>query len=465
MKIKFKITALFALLVTIILLVLSISVHYFTSLQRIEAFKKRLKGRANNDGQLFSYFGDSDSTRSILYHIDSASAFTLNRKSVVIFNYLDKPVYNYNANNIDSILPDKDILKQARLRKEVYYAVNKRDILAFHYTDNRSRIVVVVAGYDVDGWQRLKDLRDILLTCLFIGIAIALVVGYAFSVQLVKPIKQIINDVKHITSQNLSHHIQAGSTQDELNQLANTFNELLDRLQESFIIQRRFISNASHELSTPLTAISSQLDVTLQKERSTEEYKQVIQSVHEDVQQMQQLTKSLLEIAKTGTQGSIELSEVRIDEVLLKVTADVQKNSEEYRVILQFGDFPDDEKAFLVFGNIDLLYSSLRNIADNGCKFSFDHQVMVNLMFENDNVIVQFKNFGDTITEDETEHIFQPFYRSANASPIKGFGLGLALAQRIINLHKGIIKVQSSKETGTLFTIILPSLKKFAAKL
>ena len=200
-------------------------------------------------------------------------------------------------------------------------------MLAFHYTDNRSRIVVVVAGYDADGWQRLKDLRDILLTCLFIGIAIALLVGYAFSVQLVKPIKQIIYEVKHITSQNLSHHIQAGSTQDELNQLANTFNELLDRLQESFVIQRRFISNASHELSTPLTSISSQLEVTLHKERSTEEYKQVIQSVHEDVQQMQQLTKSLLEITKTGTQGSIELSEVRIDEVLLKVTADVQKNS------------------------------------------------------------------------------------------------------------------------------------------
>ena len=101
MKIKFKITALFALLVTIILLVLSISLHYFTAMQRAEAFKKRLKGRANNDGQLFSYMGDNDSSRAFLYHMDSASAFTLNQKSVVIFNYLDKPVYQYNADNID----------------------------------------------------------------------------------------------------------------------------------------------------------------------------------------------------------------------------------------------------------------------------------------------------------------------------------------------------------------------------
>ncbi len=115
-----------------------------------------------------------------------------------------------------------------------------------------------------------------------------------------------------------------------MSQLANTFNELLARLQESFAIQRRFISNASHELSTPLTSVSSQVEVVLQKERSAEEYKQVLFSVREDVQQMRQLTKSLLEIAKTGSQGGIELNEVRIDEVLLKVVGDVKKLSASY---------------------------------------------------------------------------------------------------------------------------------------
>ena len=80
------------------------------------------------------------------------------------------------------LLPDKEILKQARLKHEIYYTSHKRDILAYHYTDNRSRIVVVVAGYDIDGWGRLKDLRDILLTCLFIGIAIAHIVTFCAKV-------------------------------------------------------------------------------------------------------------------------------------------------------------------------------------------------------------------------------------------------------------------------------------------
>src|SRR4029077_10234326 len=128
-----------------------------------------------------------------------------------------------------------------------------------------------------------------------------------------RPLSQIIHEVKEISTYNLSHRIQAGTGQDELSQLANTFNELLGRLQEFFAIQRRFISNASHELSTPLTSVSSQLEVTLQKERSIDEYKQVLWSISEDVQHMRQLTKSLLEIAKTGSQGGIELNEVRVD--------------------------------------------------------------------------------------------------------------------------------------------------------
>ncbi len=142
--------------------------------------------------------------------------------------------------------------------------------------------------------------------------------------------------MKDISSQNLSHRLEAGSGHDELHQLANTFNELLNRLQESFMIQRRFISNASHELSTPLTSISSQLEVTLHKDRDIEEYKQVMLSIREDVKQMQQLTKSLLEIAKTGSQGTIELVEVRIDEVMFKVMGDVQKISPDYKVELHF---------------------------------------------------------------------------------------------------------------------------------
>lgn len=461
MKIKFKITALFTLLVTAILLLLSFFVYYFSSLERLEAFKKRLKGRANNNAQLYTYFGDSSVV--MLKRLDAGSTNTLLHKSVVIYNYLNKPVYEFNAEGTEPPSVNVSTLEKARLNGEVYFTVHNRDALAFHHTDTVNRIVVVVAAYDADGWDRLKQLQRFLLTGLLIGIATAALIGYLFSRQLLSPITQIIKEVNDISSQNLSHRIEAGSGHDELHQLANTFNELLNRLQESFMIQRRFISNASHELSTPLTSISSQLEVTLHKERNIEEYRQVMQSIREDVQQMQQLTKSLLEIAKTGSQGTIELNEVRIDEVLFKVMSDVRKISPAYQVELHFGEFPEDEKRFLVFGNNDLLYSSIKNFVENGCKYSPDHISWVDLSFDQDQVIIQVKNEGNVIAEDERDHIFQPFYRTNAATHIKGFGLGLPLAQRIISLHRGTIRVESDTQKGTIFTILLPSVKAFSA--
>jgi len=267
--------------------------------------------------------------------------------------------------------------------------------------------------------------------------------------------------VNEVSFNNLSERIYGGDRQDELSRLVNTFNDLLSRLQESITIQKRFISNASHELSTPLTSISSQLQVTLYKERTTEEYHNVLYSIQEDVEQMRQLTKSLLEIAKTGYEGGIELSEVRIDEIMLKIVADVKKINAAYNVELEFGEFPDDDKSCLTYGNPDLLYSAIKNITENACKYSYDKQAYLYLKFENNYIIAQVKNMGEVISPSEIESIFHPFYRGRTAGDTKGFGLGLALSQRIVALHKGRVVVESDKANGTVFTITFPSLNTY----
>src|SRR5690606_24055391 len=229
-------------------------------------------------------------------------------------------------------------------------------------------------------------------------------------------------------------------------------------LQESFDSQRRFISNASHELSTPLTSISSQLQVTLQRNRNTGEYRQVMQSIQEDVVHMRQLTKSLLDMARAGSQGSIELNEIRVDELLFRVMAEMKKINPAYEVELNFSDFPDDESLFLVFGNGDLLYIAIKNIIENGCKYSTDHTARVDLDFKNGRAIIDVRSMGKVVSKDEMKDIFKPFYRSSNAVGTSGFGLGLALAKRIAGLHKGTLEVRSDNESDMDFIITLPTL-------
>jgi signal transduction histidine kinase len=435
------------------LLLVSLSVYYFSSLERQEIFKKRLKGRANNNAQIFSYVNDNSKT--FLDRINVSSLLLPNR-TVQIYNLTGQRIYNYETDSIVTRPVTKEIISSAIANGEYYYKDGKREALAVHYSLNGDGIVVVVTAYDADGWSQLRQLRHIFFISMLIGTFISLLAGHVFSKELLKPVAQMIREVNEISSHNLSNRLRTGDTQDELNQLSSTFNDLLDRLQEYFTAQRRFISNASHELSTPLTSISSQLEVTLQRDRTTDEYRQVMLSVQEDVVQMRQLTKSLLEIAKTGSEGSIELNDVRIDEVLFKVMGDIKKINASYNVELNYDDSAEVENNFLVFGNADLLYISIRNLVENGCKYSSDQTSRVSLSFANKSAIIDVRNIGEPIQKEDMEKIFQPFYRSADAAGTQGFGLGLALSQRIVALHKGRLYLKSSDATGTVFTITLP---------
>jgi two-component system sensor histidine kinase ArlS len=460
-KIRYKIMLLFTLLVTAIMALLTGSVYYFARLERKQVWEKRLKSRALYNTQLYSVMGDS--AFAFMHRMDSASLVgaVSSSRSIGIFTDDGKVNYRFDMPGEPPLVVSDTLLRDVLSKGEEYFDLGNLEAIAIHRNTRSRDFIAVVAAHDDDGLERVQTLEKILLISLVTAILVTALISFLFARQLLRPIAQIIREVKDISSYDLSHRIRAGTGQDEINQLANTFNDLLGRLQEAFAIQRRFISNASHELSTPLTSVSSQVEVTLQKDRSAEEYKQVLFSVREDVQQMRQLTKSLLEIAKTGSQGGIELNEVRVDEVLMKVVGDLKKGNSEYNVELDFGEFPEDEKDFVVFGNSELLYIAVKNVVENGCKYSPDKRSEVDLTFAYHKVFVRVINQGAVIAPGEIQQIFQPFYRGSGTSNTRGFGLGLAMAQRIVAIHKGTIHVASDKSHGTNFTIELPAIKIF----
>ena len=459
MNIRFKITLLFTLLVMGILSLVSYSVYYFTEQNRVAVFRQRLYAGANNRANLFALLGDNKF--DVLQKMDSSSTVLMTQRALLIYDNDKKPAYEFYGIGAKKFSASPQRIADVKLKKATYERTGNVDLIGIYHEYGNKGVVVFYMGTDVDGERRMNDLKRILLSSLLAGVIITIIVGYIFSTQLVRPLNRIIREVNEVSFNNLSDRIYGGDRQDELSRLVNTFNDLLSRLQESITIQKRFISNASHELSTPLTSISSQLQVTLYKERSTEEYRNVLYSIQEDVEQMRQLTKSLLEIAKTGYEGGIELSEVRVDEIMLKIVADVKKINADYNVELEFGEFPDDDKSCLTYGNPDLLYSAIKNITENACKYSYDKQAYLYLKFENNYIIAQVKNMGEVISPSEIESIFHPFYRGRTAGDTKGFGLGLALSQRIVALHKGRVVVQSDKANGTVFTITFPSLNTY----
>jgi signal transduction histidine kinase len=182
-----------------------------------------------------------------------------------------------------------------------------------------------------------------------------------------------------------------------------------------------------------------------------------MESVLQDVHHMNRLVQTLLKFATaSGNAGGLNIDLVRVDEILMRLPAEMQKLDKSYSVSLSFDDLPEEEEKLLVFGNEELLFSAIKNIVSNGCKYSTDHHTSVSLAIKPRHLIVKVEDKGIGMEEKELENIFQPFYRIPDTSNIKGFGLGLSLANRIIKLHKGSIDVQSQPNKGTLFTISLP---------
>jgi two-component system, OmpR family, sensor histidine kinase ArlS len=456
MPVRLRITFLFTLVVAFILGIVCVAIYYFSNTSRVELIRTRLTNRAITTVRLLTRSGVFD--RDLVAHIDSLTTISLKNKSVQAYNYQNKLIYSYSDVPGDTLIITDEILDDARVKQRHYFTKGEKEAVAYHYTDQNARIVIVCAARDELGRKNIAQLESILLLSFFAGIAIALIGGYFFSGRLLQPIRNIVDEVADISAHNFARRIHTGTSRDEWHQLSTTLNDLLNRLQESFELQRRFISNASHELSTPLTSISTQLEISLQRERTEGEYRKTLQSVLEDVQRMNKLTQTLLEFAKaTGDKGGLSLTLARIDEIVLEIPAVVQKQNADWQVALRFDVLPENEEDLLVFGNSELLFTALKNIVINACKYSPDHRAEIGLTIHDKEFRIVIADKGIGIAARDIANIFQPFYRADESRTTEGFGLGLPLAYRIIKLHKGDITVSSEEGKGTIFTIVIPS--------
>jgi signal transduction histidine kinase len=456
MPVRLRITILFTIVAIIILGIVCSGVFYFSSTSRIETIKTRLTNRAITTARLLEQ--SEIFNQQLIRLIDSSTTIAQKRKSVQAYRGSGEAIYYYSELEGDTVNIDEDALQNALENGISYFRSGPRDVVAYHDMDSNDDLVIICAAEDEDGKLNLLRLKKVLILCFIGGILISLAGGYIFSRQLLRPIKRITHEVKDISAYSLDRRIHTTNNQDEWHSLSATLNELLDRLKESFELQRRFISNASHELSTPLTLISTQLEISLQRHRTEEDYRLAMQTALQDVHNMSHLVQTLLKVASaSGNAGGLNIEMVRIDEILMRLPGEIQKKDKEHRVSLIFGDLPEDENALLVLGNEELLFTAIRNLVTNACKYSPDHLAKVSLSLTGKKILVKVTDSGVGIDQKNIEKVFQPFFRVEETRSVGGFGLGLSLANQIIKLHKGAIRVESTVSQGSTFTIELPA--------
>lgn len=453
MQIKYRITLAYTVIVSVILLLLCIAIYVFSEESRRAEFHGRLKGRAVSAAKQLDKFKVSE-----IKKFNQTSPSILSKRSILVIDEEDNVVYEDNAPDAARIRLDYNILKSARGANRYYFIQDSREVAAIEQNFGEKSYVIIVAAEDIETRKWLDQLKVILIVCYISSIVIVILSGYFFSVRVVTPITKLRQKIDQISSQHFSQRLNTGKGKDELQKLAITINDLLDRLQLSFDTQRRFIDNASHELSTPLTAIFSQMEVALFKERTPDEYRKTLISVKDDLKRLNILIRSLLEIAKaSGSQGGIELATVRIDELVMRLPSDLRRIGPFYEVKIEFLYMPEDEYTFSIYGNEPLLFIAFKNIVHNACKYSKDKTALVRLDFTEAEVIVEISDNGPGISPEDQENIFQPFYRGGMYNSfVPGAGLGLALTHHIIGLHNGNIEVESEVGKGSTFRVTLP---------
>jgi signal transduction histidine kinase len=452
MNIKLRLSFQFAVLMAGAAILFSVMVYYFSYSTQLNKFRENLTNRARNSAILLLNVKEID---AVLLNKIQRSTFYLKQEEIVITDTSFEVLYQLNMEYLNSEV----VMEYGKCNTQCFFSINEKDGVVYRHRVDKLSFFVYVMAYDQSRRENLSDLRKVLIWSFIFSLWISILLAYLFSKTAIKPISDFISEVNKVTDTQLSKRLNEGNKKDEISQLAISFNEMIARLETSFRNQADFVSHASHELRTPLTIMISEADFLLSRERTREEYTLHIKGLIDDLKNLNRKVNSLLELAQLKRGEAVDMAVIRIDEMAFSAISTVKSRFPGRRIIPEI-TYPDDDSELLVSGNAGMLLIAFTNILDNACKFS-GGDVKLIISTAPEAIRVSIADTGIGIPDEDFKNIFQPFNRASNVKFISGFGVGLAIVAKILDLHDAKITVHSKLSEGTriemLFRRITPA--------
>lgn len=438
---------------TIFLLCMTL-IYLVSEHTRDQTFFRNLKSEGITKANLF-LAGQVDAQTMQSVYLNNKKF--INEVEVAVYT-TDFQMLYHDAIQNDIVKETQSMIDEIRQKKEIEFHIGKYQGIGMVYPYQGKEYIVTAAAYDGYGYDNLVGLQEALIALFIIGLSLLFVAGYYLARLSLKPIRNIVNEAETITASHIDRRIPVKNEKDELGELSIAFNALLDRLEISFNSQKMFVSNVSHELRTPLAALIAELDVSLQKERTNDQYHRSMQNMQQDAKRMTRLIDGLLNLAKADyCKEEISMREVRLDELLLDVRELLLRAHPDYTIELLFcNEEEDDDRLITTLGNPYLLNIAFSNLIENNCKYSANHSSIVQISFREKWSVVRMSDNGFGMSDKDKENLFTLFYRGRDEKGAKGHGIGMTLSQKIIHLHGGNIAVHSEQGKGTLFVVELP---------
>ncbi len=304
----------------------------------------------------------------------------------------------------------------------------------------------------------VSSLRDSLIFFCFIIVAIIGMLSIGISIAITSPLKEFEQTASEISKGNFQKRIKKKGLK-EFVQLGNTMNYMCDELNLIEERRRKFVSDVSHELKTPMATIKLVCESIIRSEDSNPEMvREFLTDMSDEVDRLTRIVQRLLELSRLdGNTATLKRQEVDIKAMLNGIVRKLSDIAQGQNITI-YRDFIDNDYS-VVNADYDKIYEAIYNIIDNAIKYSKEDGYVKIDAKENDGfIILTVEDTGDGIPDDEKERVFDRFYRLDNSRSrdTGGTGLGLAISKEAIMLHGGSIQITDANDGGSIFTVILP---------
>jgi len=314
---------------------------------------------------------------------------------------------------------------------------------------------VYMMEYDTAQGALLQSLLVNVLQITVILEIIVILFSLIFSRTFSRRLQKIMTSMRIIQEGDYSHKLTLGGS-DELALLGSEFNDLTERLQTSEQKRRRFVSDASHELKTPLASIKLLTDSILQNDMDADTIREFVGDIGDEAERLNRMTEKLLSLTKVDGDIQEESEIIPIAPTIRRVARRLSGIAEKAGITLSLN--LDQDTPILILA--DDLYQIVYNLIENGIKYNIPGgSLCVTLSRDEENAYLEVKDTGMGIPEDAIPHLFERFFRvdKARSRQSGGSGLGLAIVRAIVQRSRGEIRVESTLGKGTTFTVIFPA--------
>jgi len=405
------------------------------------------KNDKNRTSDASSFIGDEGYWLAIY---NEGSGKTIYRSHLARLIKIKEPALDSSA-TLNLVIPAGTVDLRQDERNEVPFRIKS---LKISYHDKTFLVTVGRPMEELE--EELWDIFIGVVSGLAFSVILLLAISYFFAGFILKPIRIMNEQARDISEKHLDRRVPVSGSSDEFNALAQTLNQVFDRLQHAFMRQKRLLADASHELKTPLAIMRLALDEQLstQGEIKNERRMESLRRLTEQVLRMERLVKNLLDLSALEIQVSVTKESIDLVKILERLIADYSFLAKARNIRLEVS-LP---RQLIVQGNEDKLSRVFSNILDNAIKYNVDGgQVRVIGHQSGTEIIVKVENTGPSVDKAEASKMFEPFYRveKSRSTQHGGSGLGLAIVKRIVELHRGTVNLES-QQGWTRVTVSLP---------